>query len=163
MTHASEYEQQAQAFLDKHGLKFRATCAPSDFQRPPDWADDPSAKHGLLYKVTLWRGKNGVGRLSFDFWDSLHNREIVERGEWRGACHSDRIAAKKARPTAYDVLACIGSDVQCPETFEDFCGDYGLDKDSRKAEATWQRCVKFAGQLRDFFTEAEIDELAEIR
>lgn len=66
-------------------------------------------------------------------------------------------------PSAYDVLACISSDVNCPNTFEDFCSEYGYESDSIKALQTFRRCSRFAARLRSFFTPSEIEELQEIR
>ncbi len=73
-------------------------------------------------------------------------------------------AAKDAinlRP--YSVLARLSSDIYCPETFADFCAEYGYDEDSRKAEQTFRRCLAFSRKLHAFFTEAEIEQLSEIQ
>ena len=145
----STYEQSALDFLAKHGIAFRATLAKT--QKAPKWADDGSA-HGLQYRVTLSRetrpgGVNAVhvSPLSFDFWDSVAAKE---KGE---------------TPSAYDVLACISGDVNCPDTFADFCGESGCDEDSRAARALFKRCSTFARKLRAFFTAEEIEGLSEIQ
>ena len=39
-------------------------------------------------------------------------------------------------PTEYDVLTCITK--SDPGSFEDFCGEFGCDTDSRKAERTYK-------------------------
>lgn len=67
------------------------------------------------------------------------------------------------KPGAADVLSCLISDAFAGEqTFADFCGDFGYDEDSRKAERTWKQCAAYAGHVRhllgdDFeaFAEAE--------
>ena len=145
----SSYEQQALDFLAKHGITFRATLA--KVQKSPSWAKDGEA-HGLNYRITLSRkgrpgGVNAVhaSPLSFPFWDSVAAKE---KGE---------------TPSAYDVLACISGDVHCPDTFADFCSEYGYDEDSRAAHATFKRCTAFARRLRAFFTEKEIEGLSEIQ
>lgn len=148
----SEYTEQAKKFLDDISLSMRLTEYPADMQEPPKWAEDAKPirteagplAHGLRYRVTLSR-QGKPGRIAFDFWGSINDR------------------AKRKHPKAYDVLACISSDIYCPETFKDFCAEYGYELDSRKALATWKRCAKFAKRLRAFFSESEIEQLSEIR
>lgn len=161
----STYDQQATDFLTRHGLKIAIKLSNS---KDAPW--QPSGNH---YRVTLKRPKAEQMRacdkcggmvnwtcpkcvrptqpapmlksLSFDFWGSQCDQE---KGE---------------HPTPYDVLACIASDVHCPDTFEDFCAEYGYDEDSRKAEQTFRRASTFARKLRAFFTDAEQEELSEIQ
>jgi hypothetical protein len=77
-------------------------------------------------------------RLTFPFWNSQHDSQTCKT------------------PTAYDVLSCIGSDLSCPTTFEDFCGEYGYEQDSRKAMATFKRCATFGEKLQAFFDTEEM-------
>lgn len=63
-------------------------------------------------------------------------------------------------PTAYDLLTCITK--YDPGTFENFCGDFGYDSDSRRAERIYNSCVKEWNDVKSFFTEQELTELAEI-
>lgn len=125
----NEYETAANAFLSRHGLKFRATL--SDSKSCP-WSEE----YKPHFRVTLSRSGER-GRLTFDFWGRT--------------------------ATAYDVLACISSDVHCPSTFEDFCSEYGFDEDSRKSLQTFKRASAFSDRLNKFFTSEEIEQLSEIR
>jgi len=137
----SEYEKQAQEFLAKYNIKFKADYR--DATCPPWEKDEKETKHihGDRWRITLQaRGK----QIGFDFWNSFNDSQSGKD------------------PTAYDALACISSDVHCPETFEEFCGDYGYDTDSRKAEKTFQRVSAFSRKLRSFFTDDEIEALSEI-
>lgn len=143
----TEYDIQAEKFLSANGIKFSfvehaGTCPPYC---------DGKCIHGSRHVVTLSkkRGSNGSApvRMSFDFWNS----------------HSDISATPIKRLRPYDVLACISSDVYCADDFEDWCGDLGYDSDSRKAEATWDRCHTFKLKLVRFFTEAELNQLSEIQ
>ena len=152
-TTLTPYDQQAQAFLDRHGLKIRVTrrsdgCPgwASDTMRPADkcGCSKCGAIHGDRYRVTIYA--QARGRLAFDFWGS----------------YADMKAGKD--PAAYNVLACISGDLYTPETFADFCGEYGYDGDSRKAFLLFKRCDRFARRLRAFFKdEDERAELAEIQ
>lgn len=70
-------------------------------------------------------------------------------------------AAGSEEPTMYDVLACLTK--YDPGTFENFCGDYGYDTDSRKAEKTYKAvCREFAAMERLFSPEI-LEEMAEIQ
>jgi len=146
-----EYQQQAISFLDRFGFSFRATY--KDGACPP-WCgeDSTGCRHGNRYRITISRRSDYVcnegrspRRISFDFWNS----------------EADMRAGKQ--PTPYDVLAAISFDVNAPETFEDFCDEYGYDRDSRKAESTFRRVDRFARRLRKFFSPHEIDALAELQ
>lgn len=134
----NEYDQQATQFLASNGIKFRATLSDT---KAPAWSDN--GKYGHHYRVTL---SKPAKRLTFDFWSSIADEEE---------------GIKTVRP--YSVLACISGDAYCPETFEDFCGEYGYERDSIKVLQTFRRCSAFAKRLRAFFTEPELEQLQEIR
>jgi hypothetical protein len=139
-----DYEAQGREFLTRLGLTFKAAFKGD---RCPPW-EDGQCIHGDRYRVTIKRTAALADRpdsVSFDFWNS--KRDMQDGKE----------------PTPYDVLACISQDVLCPETFEDFCRDYGFDTDSRKAEATFRRVRGLARKLQAFFTPEEIEALQEIR
>jgi hypothetical protein len=71
------------------------------------------------------------------------------------------IAQGSNEPTMYDVLTCLQKyDVG---TFEDFCGDFGYDNDSRRAEKIYKAvCKEYQGMQR-LFTESELNLLSEIQ
>lgn len=104
----------------------------------------------------------------FDYYTGLGHREIKKAGHdaWmqdqvakllRGAKMDDpalkrhRITdgSKAILPKLDDILSCLLShSYAVGMTFEDWCGDYGYDTDSRKALATYEACQKIAGQLK---------------
>jgi hypothetical protein len=143
MKASNEYTAQALALLAAYGITCDIHRAdPHGPGHAPQWAE--GEEHGNQYKITL----SGEGRnpVTFDFWGSINDRK---KGE---------------DPTEYDILACVSGDINCPDTFEDFCSEYGYDEDSRKAYATWDRCRNFAEKLQGFFCEGEErDSLAEIQ
>jgi hypothetical protein len=134
----NEYDQQAEQFLTANGIKFRATLSDT---KTPAWSDN--GKHGHHYRVTL---SKPAKRLTFDFWSSIKDAE-------------DGIKTV----TPYSVLACISGDAYTPETFKDFCAEFGYEPDSIKALQTFRRCNAFAKRLRAFFTPAELEQLQEIQ
>jgi hypothetical protein len=158
----SEYDQQANDFLSRNGLKFRATLSDS---KTPAWKQEGEAC-GHHYRCTIWRTYEHTRpqsisrkdwtarvrrssmhpeRLTFDFWGSIKDAEDGKH------------------PTPYDVLACISGDVYTPEMFKDFCSEYGYESDSIKALQTFRRVSAFAKRLRTFFTAQELEQLTEIQ
>lgn len=158
-TTETKYDEQAAEFCRTFGVrvtvnrKGRETCPPDRGFTP----DGPTSRndcatcgsvHGDAYRVTLSYATNPPHPqpCAFNYWGSQH----------------DRLAG--THPSRYDILACVASDSTSPDTFEEFCGEYGYDADSRKAHALFKRCAAFAKRLRAFFASDEIREaLAEIR
>src|SRR6478609_4379590 len=112
-TAPSQYDEQASAFLAACNVSLTIRRAdPYGPGKAPKWLETPDQEHGNQYRVTL-RGKDRAS-VSFDFWGSINDRRALND------------------PSAYDVLACLSGDINCRDTFEEFCGDYGYDPDSRK-------------------------------
>lgn len=176
MANVSEYEQQANDFLTAAGLEFRAVLVGSDCPRycPDAEADREMDKvdtfprrshiHGKHYRATF--SKAGRGHISFDFWNSYADEEqnyfVTHRAFW-GA--DDRLTRqyrgkKRTQVTAYSVLACLQKND--PGSLEDFCGDFGYDTDSRRAEETYRAVVEEWRKVRRFFTAAEMEQLQQI-
>lgn len=63
-------------------------------------------------------------------------------------------------PTMYDILACMTW--YDPETFEDFCANYGYDEDSRSAEKTYRGVKKEYNALKNMFNEEEMEAISRI-
>lgn len=167
----ADYNLQAEQFLTRNGIKFRATLSDS---KPCPWRvkddgrvmsnephhfrvtlskDDkrerithPKATDGRMITETfVTAGK----RIVFDFWSSV----------------ADAKAGIKT-VSAYDVLASIAVDVSACDEFTGFpewCDNYGYERDSIKALQTFRRCSAFAKRLQAFFTQPEIEQLQEIQ
>lgn len=62
--------------------------------------------------------------------------------------------ALKEEPGAAGVLSCLLSEsVALERDFEEWCGDYGYDTDSRKAERIYKECVKSGERLKKLLGE----------
>lgn len=140
----STYDKQALDFLARFVIRF--AYKKLGYIAPP-WKESVKDIRGDKYTITLSKGERGVDyqEISFPFWNSYH---AMQTGE---------------ELTAYAVLACLSGDLYCPDTFHDFCAEYGHNEDSRKAEATFKRVRTFSGKLNAFFTEEEKEALAEIQ
>ena len=67
-----------------------------------------------------------------------------------------------AEPTADEVLDCLASDaggVENSNSFADWCGEYGYDEDSRKAEKTYKACRHNSNRLRSFLGDDLFEQL----
>lgn len=167
----NEYIKQAMNFLQRAN----ATCK-IDFVGlavNKDWKETTKRN---LYKVALTTPK---GSMTFDFWDSIHNTEISQMSieeyakkrfkcEYCHLIYSGKINAQKelkekkasAKPTEYDILACMTK--SDPGTFEDFCCEFGYDEDSRTAERIYFAVQKEYSELSRIFTPEQMEELQEI-
>ena len=131
----NEYEKQADDFLVKHKIGFKAVF--KDDKRPL-WCDG-GCMHGKRHLVTFKR--NG-GRFSLSFWNSFND------------------AMKGKEVTAYDVLASVQKyDIG---SFAEFCGSFGYDVLSRKSLKIYKLVVKEWEKISNFFTSEELEELQEI-
>lgn len=134
----NDYQQQAADFLAKHGISFSFKLANT---KRPSWDSGRQCNH---FVVTLKKCKR---RVSFDFFDSAHNFQ-------KGIKELD----------AYLVLACCSSEFHCPDTFGEFCGDFGYETDSWNAHNTFKALRKMSKKLQKFFdTEEMRDDLSEIQ
>lgn len=65
-------------------------------------------------------------------------------------------------PNIVRVLECLISDAQAGrDSFEEFCGNFGYDTDSRSAELTWKACKSTHTRLARLIGDTAIDELSE--
>ena len=145
MIELSEYEKQAQTFLKRYNLTLHIRRGPD---KCPPW-DNASHIHGSHYLVTIRsapsrRGRNpenpGAMAVSFPFWNSLHDK------------------ANGKGPSAYDILTCVASDAHSPTDPDEVAEEYGEIKPSIAIAA-----ADGAKELQAFFTERELDALAEIQ
>lgn len=185
----SEYTEQAEKFMLDAGLEFRAVYVGEDC---PAYCGDAAKDramsdigkfprrthiHGNHYRVTLSRKDRG--HFTIDFWNSYSDEEenFFSSGYHIGEVENtadkywDKYRVnrkypggprnrKKIIPTPYDVLACLTK--YDPGTFENFCGEYGYDEGSRKAEGVYHAVVKEYKKVRAFFSDAELKLLEEI-
>jgi len=132
----SEYQKQANDFLTKNNITFKAKFLKNDYH----FSEDKETRD--IFNITFSReGK----KFSFRFGQSLND------SDYNGG----------NPPTPYDVLACI----QKYEVgnFQNFCGDFGYDTDSRKAEKIYKAVCKEWEKVNTFFSESELIELQEIQ
>lgn len=126
-------------FIEAQGLTMYATPIAS---RPDRVNFGKGVSH---WAITIYKGGNGTGK-----------------GPQTGsmALLYSMGSAHKGSPKIADVLNCIALDASGIEGngFENWCGEYGCDTDSRKAYATFEACQKSARDLRSLLNDAEAFE-----
>lgn len=96
---------------------------------------------------------------------STHWKCVLSYKGRRMTVHFSMGPAHHKEPTAEDVLDCLFSDASsADESFEEWCGCYGYDTDSRKAELTYKAVQKQTAGLRrllgeDYDTTVEVKDL----
>ena len=133
----TETMEGARAFADR--LKVTASCE-WIAERPDRKDDDPKerewARGATHYRVTLKRPGHRITVL------------------WSQG------SGIKVKPDAATVLDSLSLDASyAGDTFEDFCGDMGLDTDSRKALRLYRACRRIGAKLGTFLGQQEYANL----
>ena len=120
-------------------------------------ASDFCKKHGVTMKV-------GEPEYARPHWDDKNYHYIFpvtlrKKGRQMTLRFGQSLAAGSEEPDAYDVLACITKYDPC--TFEDFCGEFGYDTDSRRAEKCWKAVTREWKAVARVFGDV-LEELREI-
>lgn len=181
----NEYDKQAEDFLKSTGTTLEINFAYTG----PYFSNDKEFRD--VYSFTL---RNDKGVYSAQFGDSIRNTQrrkfaspsnghpVSFMSEFYGSeekrvkklgfklTSSSRLDAKEIRaarehkPSAYDILACIGGYV--PEVFEDFCAEFGYGEQPLSeypgAMDVFTKCQTEARGMRQLFDAAQRDQLAEI-
>jgi len=141
----NEYEKQGKDFLSRNGLTFSAKHVSKE---APIWCKDNI--HGDKYCVTFTRRQKEWDRprsLTLRYWNSYDDVQ------------------KDKKPTPYDVLAAI--DLMECRTFQEFVKEYGYtietDQELEEAKVWFKEYVALSNRMKVFFTDRELEELAEIQ
>ena len=82
--------------------------------------------------------------------EASHYKGTLKRPDGRRMKVPFSCGSACGKPDAATVLDCLCSDATFPDTFEDFCSEFGYDTDSRRAERTFKACLKTRDELREF-------------
>lgn len=127
------YLQQAENFL-----KETNTTLSIEFVKYGTYFNDDKERRNI-YKFTFKRGKK---RFSGTFGDSINN------------------TTKKIKPNSYDILACLTK--YDPESFENFCSEYGYDNDKISHKKIYNAVAKEFINVCKIWNDEEIENLREI-
>jgi hypothetical protein len=100
-----------------------------------------------LFKIINYMSSNK------DFFD------IVENSQKKNNFRKKLIQLKKEfeKNLLYSILCSCNSEFYCPDSFEEFCMEFGYDEDSRKAYKTFKECSIFSEKLQYIFSENIIE------
>jgi hypothetical protein len=162
----NKYEQQAQNFLIETETEFK-----TEFIGNNKYFDDDKQTRDI-YLITLKRGNR---EYKFKFGNSLNNSGKFKifasdgfkltNDEKEALKYKKKTAHVKRNndfkePSAYDVLACLTkSEVG---TFKDFCGEFGYNEDSIKAEKMYNAVIDEWENIKMLYSDEEILKLQEI-
>lgn len=167
------YNQQADLFLAATKTTFKC-----EFSHNGKHFDNDTTVRDI-YNITLKRGNRsysfqfGASIIDSQYYkDSIPNRTYTLDGKSRTGNYSitdiqKYMSAQKLQlvkgtpPKAYDVLTCLTK--YDPDTFENFCSEYGYDTDSKSAEKTYNAVKDEYKNICALFTDEEIEKLAEIQ
>lgn len=169
----NEYLKQTKKFLNRANAKCEIVYG--GISRNENWKEKEKRN---WYDVTITTPR---GKMTFTFWDSIHNTEIstmtfeeyakkkLKYNRVEDMSYGEKVKAKNdlarlkadAVPNEYDVLACL--EKYDPGTFEDFCSELGYNEDSRTAERIYIAVIKEYKDLTRIFTEKQMEELSEIQ
>lgn len=144
----SDYEQQALDFAEKHGVTLTVTFSHYGLYFP----DDKEKRD--VYNCFLQRKGKGY---SFTFGQSIAHSTGSKK--WVGQGIKRKEVSNKKVPTMYDILACLQK--YDPDTFDNFCSEFGYDTDSRKALDTYLSVQEEWKGVRSLFHDI-LEELQEI-
>lgn len=167
--------EELDAIIAALGIKYKAEFVPQKLSR-----NCAEKQPSLNWRVTLIRKDNvfttdymqGVGHLP-KFKGHLRDNgpmtSTMKRNRETRAAATGLVEMTNFKeipvpePLLRDVLYCLVSDTDVSnyDSFEDWADCFGYDRDSRKAEDTYNACWVAARQLRGLFTTAELNSLRE--
>lgn len=166
----SEYDKATELVAKELGIEMTVKFFKNDYY----FAGDKDTRD--IYKITLKRGSR---EYSFKFGQSIMKSQhyqdkntgrtyTLNGGNRTGGYRAINpqylkdycVLIKGEEPTMYDVLVCLEKyDVG---TFDDFCGEFGYDTDSRSAKKTYKAVVKEWDKMCSLFSDQELEVLREI-
>ena len=138
------YEKQVDSFKKKTGLKIVKKFVKNGLH----FQDDRESRD--IYQITFNRKSGKVITSNFKQAKPFSFRFGQSINDSNGC----------TPPTDYDILASITK--YDPNTFEDFCMEFGYDTDSRAAEKIYNDVKDEWKKVSSFFTESELELLREI-
>jgi hypothetical protein len=117
----------------------------------------------IILRIVILRDKKEI---SFRFGMSIADTELfsenepdrMRRNSFKRYSSVELMGKRKEvkADLLYYILCCIACDYSIPDTFKDFCGEFGYNEDSRKAEKLFHDCREQSEKLHTIFKEEEI-------
>lgn len=168
----TDYQAQAKQFLADCKATMEIKFVGKEI--PSHWCGETKPHNKYQFTITTPKGE-----YTSYFWDSLHNTEVSEMNlqsyaerkykiHWYDVSAFEKgkaireldILKAKAKPTEYDILACV--EKYSYDSFSDFCAEFGYSTDSISARETFLACGEEYAGLRRIFTEEQMEKMREI-
>lgn len=107
-----------------------------------------------VYKIIIKRNGKAI---TFRYGDSLKNTMLYRNANREVSYQASKELKEASESSLYSILTCIRSDFYCPDTFENFCFEFGYDTDSIKAEKLFRNCSDQSKKLQLIFTSEEME------
>lgn len=145
----NEQQKAVDAFLQENNIAYAAHYV-GETMRENKWQCD-------AWRVSFAAGKS---RFETDYYTGLGHRKVPGNRPLKKPHEIGYVAPKPVTPCAADVLYSLILDSSAIDTsFDYWCSDYGYDADSISAFNTYQQCCKIAKELRQVFTNAQVETL----
>jgi hypothetical protein len=156
-------------FIKNRGLSMTFTPAPEN----PHMADDANERVKMNHWACMLEASGQQMVVYFSKGDGLRVWKATSR-TIGGRVKGTRAAMPLKRtvaweqdtmpepPSLIEVLDCLAMDangIENASSFEDWCGEYGYDTDSRKAEKTYRICARQVEKLRAMLGREAYEEL----
>ena len=125
------------------------------------------AIYGIEHVRKDWQGMLktvvNVNGYFFDFWLSRNDAADSEGKPRYGERFAPRDLDAAIRRRAvwdeflYSVLCCVSMEYHCPDSFREFCSEYGYDEDSRKAFKLFNKCLEHSERLKEVIPEEVLE------
>lgn len=120
--------------------------------------NDFATKHGV--KLIINSSKYGNHFAEDEQKRFIFNCTLTRNGKRFTLDFGQSIAAEDTPPTMYDILTCLTK--YDPETFADFCSEYGYNTDSINAQKTYKAVKREFNGVNRLFNDI-LEELQEIQ
>ncbi|MEA3430320.1 MAG: hypothetical protein U9R08_03530 [Nanoarchaeota archaeon] len=172
-----DYEKQAEQFL----ADTQTTFTTEFVKHGKHFVDDEEERD--IYKVTFTRGERSffvmfgrsIDGSGYKVKTSSNNRlhggnyyatlpmtlkDVKKKVKAQFETLSGIKIEEPKEPTAYDVLTCLQK--YDPETFKDFCDNFGYDRDSIKANKIYKAVCEEYKNVLTIWSDKEIEKLQEM-
>ena len=175
----TNYEKQATDFLEKTGCKMTITYKENRKYFPNDKETRDVYEIEIVRGSRVWKFEFGNSIADSEFvavcgksrykipseMRTKSNQEITLYVKWNlqsdfGTVKADHIK-RPVPPSEYDVLSCLTK--YDPESFENFCSEFGYDTDSKKADKVYSGVKEEWLNVCRMWSDSEIEELCEIQ
>ena len=140
--------------------EFESVMSGEAIEKCCEYSENPEALKKLLSEISVSIRFNGVKKHFLnDENERLCGTFSIERGKRKIEFEFGFSLNNKGfmEGMLYDCLTSVHSEYHCSKSFNDFCGEFGYDTDSIKAEKTWKACLEQSEKLKWIFNDDEID------